>query len=141
MKDSNNNINTNNLQRQLKFLNVVRVFPEHLDFTIAEIRRQHEEVGLTDFALSLSFHPTGTPACKNAEMLIGRFKAVKEALADTNSAFWTRPPTASVAASAESIASVWGPWLPMTSWSARCVTNPVMRGRASVWKTFPTAIS
>ena len=85
MKDSNNNLATNNLQRQLKFLNVVRVFPEHLDFTIAEIRRQHEEVGLTDFALSLSFHPTGTPACKNAEMLIGRFKAVKEALADTPS--------------------------------------------------------
>ncbi len=85
MKESDNNPVPNELQRRLKFLNVVRVFPDNLDFTIAEIRRQHEEVGLTDFALSLSFHPTGTPASRNAEVLVSRFKAVKEALADTPS--------------------------------------------------------
>ena len=85
MEEVNNNLAINRLQRRLKFLNVVRVFPDNLDFTIAEIRRQHAEVGLTDFALSLSFHPTGTPASKNAELLISRFKAVKEALSDTPS--------------------------------------------------------
>ncbi|MBR3650245.1 MAG: hypothetical protein IKN52_08335, partial [Victivallales bacterium] len=85
MKGSGNNPVPNELQHGLKFMNVVRVFPDNLDFTIAEIRRQHEEVGLTDFALSLSFHPTGTPASRNAEVLVSRFKAVKEALADTPS--------------------------------------------------------
>ena len=85
MSEANNNLASDRKQHGLKFLNVVRVFPEHLDFTIAEIRRQHAEVELTDFALSLSFHPTGTPASRNAEMLINRFKAVKEALADTPS--------------------------------------------------------
>ncbi|MBR6076594.1 MAG: hypothetical protein IKP87_14935, partial [Victivallales bacterium] len=85
MKGSGNNPVPNELQHGLKFMNVVRVFPDNLDFTIAEIRRQHEEVRLTDFALSLSFHPTGTPASRNAEVLVSRFKAVKEALADTPS--------------------------------------------------------
>ena len=85
MKDANGNLANDRKQHGLKFLNVVRVFPDNMDFTIAEIRRQHTEVGLTDFALSLSFHPTGTPASKNAELLISRFKAVKEALADTPS--------------------------------------------------------
>ena len=56
MKDANGNLANDRKQHGLKFLNVVRVFPDNMDFTIAEIRRQHTEVGLTDFALSLSLY-------------------------------------------------------------------------------------
>ena len=72
MKDSNVNSENNRKQHGLKFMNVVRVFPDNLDFTISEIRRQHEEVRLTDFALSLSFHPTGTPASRNTPPIRAR---------------------------------------------------------------------
>ncbi len=73
------------MRKKLNFTNVVRVFPDNLDFTISEIRRQHEEVGLEKFALSLSFHPTGTPASNHAAKLIDAFRKVKEALSDTPS--------------------------------------------------------
>ena len=73
------------MRKKLNFINVVRLFLGNEQFTISEIRRQHKEVGLEKFALSLSFHPTGTPASKHAAKLIAAFRKVKEALADTPS--------------------------------------------------------
>jgi len=73
------------MHRKLNFTNVVRLFLDNEQFTISEIRRQHKEVGLEKFALSLSFHPTGTPAKRHAQTLIDAFRRVKEALSDTPS--------------------------------------------------------
>ena len=70
------------MQSDLNFINIAMVFPEQLDFTISEIRRQNREVGLEKFALSLSFHPTGTPAGKHADKLVEAFSKVKEGLQD-----------------------------------------------------------
>ena len=71
------------MRKKLNFINVTKIFPKNVDFAVAEIQRQHREVGLEKFALSLSFHPTGTPAIRHAQTLIEAFKKVKEALADT----------------------------------------------------------
>ncbi len=73
------------MRKKLNFINVAKLFLGNEQFTISEIRRQHKEVGLEKFALSLSFHPTGTPASKHAAKLIAAFRKVKEALADTPS--------------------------------------------------------
>ena len=73
------------MRKKLNFINVTRIFPNNVDFAVSEIRRQHKEVGLEKFALSLSFHPTGTPAIRHAQTLIEAFRKVKEGLADTPS--------------------------------------------------------
>ncbi len=66
----------------MHFINILPVFPANPDFAVGEIRRQHRETGLRQFALSLSFHPEGTPAIDKARILWGLFTHVREALRD-----------------------------------------------------------
>ncbi|MBQ7650480.1 MAG: hypothetical protein IJS15_05950 [Victivallales bacterium] len=73
------------MRKKLNFINVTRIFPNNVEFAVSEIRRQHSDVGIEKFALSLSFHPTGTPAIRHAQTLIEAFRKVKEALVDTPS--------------------------------------------------------
>ncbi|MFA6929254.1 MAG: hypothetical protein WCT05_02925 [Lentisphaeria bacterium] len=60
----------------LNFINVVPVYPDQIDFTVSEILRQHRDIGLTKFALSLSFHPEGTPARDKVSMLVNALSAI-----------------------------------------------------------------
>ncbi len=66
----------------MHFINILPVFPSRPEFAVAEIRRQRRETGLRQFALSLSFHPEGTPASDKARILCDRFTQVREALRD-----------------------------------------------------------
>lgn len=68
------------MSSQLNFINVVPVFPEHIDFTVSEIRRQHRKTGLTKFALSLSFHPEGTPARDKVPLLTTALSEIRDGL-------------------------------------------------------------
>lgn len=65
-------------------INIVPVFEDHVEFAVSEIRRQAREVGLHRFALSLSFHPEGTPARDKIGRLVSALHQVKEGLADTD---------------------------------------------------------
>lgn len=65
----------------LLMINIVPVFEDHAEFAVAEIRRQAREVGLRRFALSLSFHPEGTPAHDKTGRLVSLLHQVKEGLA------------------------------------------------------------
>lgn len=62
------------------FYNIVPVFPNHRDFTVSEIRRQHREVGLDKFLLCLSFHPQRTPARDLIPELCSAFTEVRAGL-------------------------------------------------------------
>ncbi len=64
----------------MHFINILPVFPSRPEFAVAEIRRQRRETGLRRFALSLSFHPEGTPASDKARILCDLFARVREAL-------------------------------------------------------------
>lgn len=61
-----------------KFSNVLPVFPGREDFAISEILRQHREVGLNSFMVSLSFHAQTTPARTLIPVLCKRFRKVRE---------------------------------------------------------------
>ena len=65
-------------------INIVPVFEDHPEFAVSEIRRQAREVGLRRFAISLSFHPEGTPAHDKIGRLVSLLHRVKEGLADTD---------------------------------------------------------
>lgn len=69
------------MHREMNFYNVVPVFPGHEDFAISEILRQHRDVGLDRFLISLSFHPQRTPARDLIPELCGRFAKVRDAVA------------------------------------------------------------
>lgn len=69
------------MHREMNFYNVVPVFPGHEDFAISEILRQHRDVGLDRFLISLSFHPQRTPARDFIPELCGRFAKVRDAVA------------------------------------------------------------
>ncbi len=62
-------------------LNSFPVSNGRTDFAVSEILRQKEEVGLTHFLLSLSFHPQTTPARDLIPRLCGQFAAVRDGLA------------------------------------------------------------
>ncbi len=47
---------------ETNMINIVPLFTNNVQFVVSEILRQKEEAGLTKFALSLSYHPQGTPA-------------------------------------------------------------------------------
>ncbi len=68
------------MSSQLNFINVVPVFPDHIEFTLSEIQRQHRESGLTKFALSLSFHPEGTPARDKVTLLTKALSEIRNGL-------------------------------------------------------------
>ena len=61
--------------------NVLPIFPAHEDFAISEIKRQHREVGLDRFLVSLSFHPQRTPARDLIPVLCERFRKVRDGVA------------------------------------------------------------
>ena len=63
------------------FYNIVPVFPGREDFAVSEILRQHREVGLDRFLLSLSFHPQTTPARDLVPVLCERFRKVRDGVA------------------------------------------------------------
>ena len=65
----------------LLMYNIVPVFPNHEDFAISEILRQHSEVGLNRFLISLSFHPQTTPARALIPVLCERFRRVRDGIA------------------------------------------------------------
>ena len=65
-------------------INIVPVFEDRVDFAVSEIRRQAREVGLHRFALSMSFHPEGTPAHDKIGRLVSLIHQVKEGLAGTD---------------------------------------------------------
>ncbi len=61
--------------------NVIPIFPGHEDFAISEILRQHREVGLDRYLVSLSFHPQRTPASDLIPVLCERFRKVRDGVA------------------------------------------------------------
>lgn len=65
-------------------INIVPVFEDHVEFAVSEIRRQAREVGLHRFALSMSFHPEGTPARDKIGRLTALIRQVREGLADAD---------------------------------------------------------
>ena len=65
--------------RGFSFVNIVPI-SSGAEFAVSEIRRQYKDVGLTKFALMLSFHPTGTPATDNANRIIATAKQVMDEL-------------------------------------------------------------
>ncbi len=67
---------------RLSFMNVTPVFIGKEDFTASEIRRQYHDVGLREFALSLSIHPQGNPPRRRVDAMIGSCRKLKELLAD-----------------------------------------------------------
>lgn len=68
----------------MNFINVVPVYPENPEITVSEISRQAEEAGISKVALSLSFHPQGTPAYVNADRLVQAFCDIKNGLGDNS---------------------------------------------------------
>lgn len=69
------------MQKKMNMINIVPVYPGNEDFTLSEIRRQARETGLRKFALSLSFHPEGTPAEDKIGKLCAVFRKIREGLA------------------------------------------------------------
>ena len=67
---------------KMNMINVVPVLRGNVAFAISEIRRQRRDVGLRRFAVSLSFHPEGTPARVRAEALCDSFRRIREELRD-----------------------------------------------------------
>lgn len=65
----------------LLLYNVIGIIPNHEDFAVSEILRQHREVGLDRFLVSLSFHPQMTPASNLIPVLCRRFAYVRDAVA------------------------------------------------------------
>ena len=65
----------------LLLYNVIGIIPNHEDFAVSEILRQHREVGLDRFLVSLSFHPQMTPASDLIPVLCRRFAYVRDAVA------------------------------------------------------------
>ncbi len=65
----------------MNFINVVPIFSSSPEFAVSEIKRQHEEVGLKKFALSMSMHPVGTPAKECARKTIECARRILEGLA------------------------------------------------------------
>ena len=55
------------VSQKLSFMNVTPIFIGNEGFTASEIRRQYHEVGLCEFALSLSIHPQGNPPRKRVD--------------------------------------------------------------------------
>ena len=70
------------VSQKLSFMNVTPIFIGNEGFTASEIRRQYHEVGLREFALSLSIHPQGNPPRKRVDTLIGSCRKLRELLAD-----------------------------------------------------------
>ncbi len=68
--------------QQLNFLNVTPIFLGREDFTESEIRRQYHDVGLRQFAISLSIHPSGNPPRKRIDALFASCRNLWERLAD-----------------------------------------------------------
>lgn len=67
--------------KEVQFFNIVPVFADNIDFTISEIIRQKEEVGIDHVLLSLSFHPQRTPAKELIPILTDRFVRVRDGIA------------------------------------------------------------
>ena len=63
------------------FYNVIPIFPGHEDFAISEILRQHRDVGIDRYLVSLSFHPQRTPASDLIPVLCERFRKVRDGVA------------------------------------------------------------
>lgn len=61
---------------ELNFINIVPVNA----FTVSEVLRQHQEIGLEKFALLLSLHPVGTPAMARIPSLIDSARKVIDEL-------------------------------------------------------------
>ena len=61
--------------------NVIPIFPGHEDFAISEILRQHRDVGIDRYLVSLSFHPQRTPASDLIPVLCERFRKVRDGVA------------------------------------------------------------
>ncbi len=67
----------------LNFINVVPVFEgKYIPRTVVEILRQHRDIGIRRFAVSLSFHPEGFPAREKISRLAGIFQAIRDGLAE-----------------------------------------------------------
>ena len=67
----------------LNFINVVPVFEgKYIPRTVGEILRQHRDIGIRRFAVSLSFHPEGFPARDRIDRLTGIFQAIRDGLAE-----------------------------------------------------------
>ena len=59
------------------YINIVQIFPDRIDFSVAEISRQAKALGIKKFATSLSFHPQTTPARDLIAPLCEVFEKIK----------------------------------------------------------------
>ena len=64
----------------MRFINVVGVFPEKIDFMVSEAKRLLKESGLDEVALCLSLHPEGLPAIEKPIAYQKVFRDYKRAL-------------------------------------------------------------
>ncbi len=65
-------------RKHLNFINIIPLFSENLDLAVSEIHRQHKELGINKFALSLVLQPEGKDAYANADFIISKGRYVME---------------------------------------------------------------
>ena len=51
----------------MRFVNIVPVFPENVDYMVSEAKRLYEECGIDEPTLCMTLHPEAAPYC--GEML------------------------------------------------------------------------
>jgi len=71
------------MRKQMNMINIVPAFLKAPEFNISEIIRQAKDARLNRFALSLSFHPEGTPAADKIPILCDHFRKVADGLKGT----------------------------------------------------------
>ncbi len=67
----------------MRFINVVGLFPDKLDYMVSEAKRLQKESGLNEVALSLTLHPEGFPAIEKPMYYVKLFREYKKALEGT----------------------------------------------------------